>query len=203
MGRRLLILGQGLGLFLLLFLAGCGTLSGSRPNQPPRDSLTHFSLEARFALRAEAPYSEPQSANGRLSWEHGADGDHILIADPLGQGLADITSTPDTARLQTGDGQVRQAADAATLVREGLGYELPLAELPGWLIGRPASQGTLRRDDHGRPLALREPGWQIDYEYADDEPTAPPIRLTVRREADATLRHLELRLRIEEWQALP
>lgn len=165
--------------------------------------MRHFSLEARFALRVEAPYSAPESASGRLTWEHRADADHILIATPLGQGLADIDRDATGARLRSSDGQIHQAADAGELVRTTLGYELPIAELPSWLIGQAAAGSTLQKDTLGRPLSLVEPGWHIDYAYDDDSADAPPSRLTVRREADATLRHLELRLRIEEWQALP
>lgn len=181
-----------------LALAGCATVPPPSAGLPGRADLRDFALEARFALRLERPYQAPESASGRLSWEHSGDTDHIFVANPLGQGVADIEQGPRGARLRTSDGQVREAADAGALLLETTGYPLPLGELPAWLLGRPTASGQLIADGQGRPKALADAGWQIDYDYDDEAAGALPARLTLRRGGD-----LELRLRIEEWRSLP
>ena len=182
-----------------LFLASCASVPP--PGQPGRaelQTLQTFALEARFALKSERPNEAPQSASGRLTWQHAASHDHILVADPLGQGIAEISVTPAGAELRASDGQTRRAADAATLLYGVTGYALPLGELPAWLLGRPSSAGRLETDGSGRPYRLMDDGWRIDYDYDSADADAPPARLTVHRESE-----LELRLRIEEWRPLP
>jgi outer membrane lipoprotein LolB len=78
------------------------------------------------------------------------------------------------------------------------GYPLPVSRLAGWLLGREAADGALSRDASGRPLRLREAGWQIDFLYADETPAALPFRLNINR-ADEVM----LNLRIEEWRDAP
>lgn len=181
-----------------LLAAGCATVPPSTSSLPARSELRDFSLEARFALRLERPYEAPQSASGRLSWQHTPGVDHILVANPLGQGIAEIERDADGARLRSSDGQVRRAADAAVLLEEATGYPLPLGELPAWLLGRPSAAGHLRTDAAGRPKELVDAGWHIEYDYDDEAAGALPARLTLRRDDS-----LELRLRIEEWQSTP
>jgi len=181
-----------------LALAGCATVAPLPSGLPSRAEISDFALEARFSMRLERPYETPQSASGRLSWQHSGDADHILVADPLGQGIAEIERNAGGAQLRTSNGQVRRAADAAALLAEATGYPLPLGELPAWLLGRPTASGRLQTDGQGRPKNLADAGWQIEYGYDSEAAGALPARLTLRRSSD-----LELRLRIEEWRSLP
>lgn len=187
-----------------LVLAGCATMAPPPVSQPKRATLKDFSLEARFALRLERPYeASPESASGRLSWQHRGASDHILVADPLGQGIAEIEQDGAGARLRTRDGRQYRATDAATLLKDATGYPLPLGELPAWLIGRPTAAGQIQPDEQGRPRTLADAGWQIEYVYDSDAPAALPVLLTLRRGSSPELRSLELRLRIEEWRSNP
>jgi outer membrane lipoprotein LolB len=179
-----------------LLLTACAALPPVPP--PARDHLADFTLEARFVLRLNPPGGEPQSAGGRLSWEHRANRDYILIANPLGVGIAEIDATPALSRLKTADGAVREADDADSLMAAATGERLPVAQLPAWLLGRSGPAGVLERDAQQRPLSLIEAGWRIDYAYDDFAADALPARITLRR-AEV----VELRLRIETWQALP
>lgn len=180
-----------------LLLAGCATSPAIVAGLPERSAIKDFAVEARFALRRERPHAAPESASGRLSWRHSGGNDRILVADPFGQGIAEVDRWTEGARLRTRDGQLREAGDAAALLAQGTGYLLPIADLPAWLLGRPGPGGRLEKDAGGRPLRLSEAGWQIDYAY-DDAADALPARLTLRRGDE-----LELRLRIEEWRNLP
>lgn len=184
-----------LALATSLWLVGC---AGVQPLPVPRKSLNEFSVDARFALRFAAPGQAAHSSGGRLNWQHRAAGDQILLANPIGIGIAEIEATPDSARLRTADGRVFESADPDALVEEVTGQPLPIRRMPAWLLGRAGRHGRLALDDHGRPLSLAEAGWSIDYQYDSPDVDAPPSRLTIRR-GEA----IELRLRIEEWKSTP
>lgn len=182
--------------FAIALQAGCASLP--QPGLPERDKIGEFAIEARFALRASMPGQAPQSAGGRLSWEHRTGGDLLLISNPLGFGLASITTTPTLSRLESADGQIRESPDPDALIEEVTGQRLPVSHLPAWLLGRAGSGAALSQDALGRPSSLRDAGWQIDYTYDDPAPGALPSRLTLNRDGE-----IELRLRIEEWKPAP
>ncbi len=180
---------------LCVLVAAC---AGTPKPQAARDALDAFELEARFALRIQPPDRPLETSGGRLTWEHRDGRDRIFIANPLGIGLAEIDSTPGTARLVTADGQTRESDDADALMQEVTGERLPVRQLPSWLLGRPGPQGKLAHDPLGRPLTLTDQGWTLDFTYADSTPEALPDSMTLRRSE-----HIELRLRIEEWKTSP
>ena len=160
--------------------------------------MRDFWLEARFALRATLPGQAPHSSNGRLTWAHTEQHDRVLLASPLGYGLAEIDITPQRATLRTGDGRERESSDPEELMTAATGLPLPVARLPAWLLGRGGSSATVSTDAAGRPGRLSEAGWQVDYAYDDDRSAALPARLTIVRPGE-----IELKLRIEEWRETP
>jgi outer membrane lipoprotein LolB len=176
-------------------VAGCALAPAISP--PTRDTLGDFAVDARFSLRAATPGQPSANSGGRLTWEHRSTGDRLLIANPLGIGIAEIDSGPGRATLRTGDGRVREADDPDVLIAEVTGQPLPARRLPDWLRGRGDASARITRDDAGRPLRLDEAGWRVDYTYTDSTPDALPASITLSR-AD-----LALMLRIETWEALP
>ena len=179
-----------------LLLVACAT---STPRlREERAAVRDFSLEARFALRVATPGRAVRSSGGRLSWGHAGQDDRILLASPLGVGMAEIEFTPLLARLQTADGQRRESPDADALIEEVTGQRLPLRRFSGWLLGNGGPAARLEKDASGRPLLLDEDGWQVDYAYGDDLPGALPVGLVLRRDSE-----IELRLRVEDWKEMP
>lgn len=189
MSRARLLLGA-------LLLGGCATV----PAPPPaaRDAVTDFTVEARFALRLTPDNAAPQSAGGRLTWEHQQGRNRILIASPLGVGLAEIETTPTLSRLHTADGREHSSPDPDALMEEATGQRLPVNRFPAWLLARPTPSADTTRDAQGRPQRVTEDAWRITYEYDQPTPDALPSRLTLTRDRD-----IELRLRIEDWKTTP
>lgn len=184
------------GLVAGILLSACSTLP--RPALPERAAWQDFSLTARFALTSRQPDGAEQKAGGRLDWRHQNDEDEILIANPIGIGLARLDSRPGKARLETGDGRQFVADDPEQLLRDVLGQALPVRQLPHWLLGRASVDGRLQRDPQGRPIRLEEAGWRIDYRYEDEAAGSLPSGLHLRQGE-----HIDLRLRIEDWKSAP
>ncbi|MBI2306040.1 MAG: outer membrane lipoprotein LolB [Rhodocyclales bacterium] len=176
---------------LALFLAACSALPPVSEGLPPRAAVRDFGLGARFSLTHEG-----ERHAGRLDWSHRGAVDELRIHTPFGQTVAEIVIDARHARLLAADGQVREAADAAQLLREVLGYPLPIHDLAGWVLARPHAAARVELDAQGRPQSIADGGWQILYDYDAAGPDALPSRLTVSRDGGP-----ELRLRIEEWRA--
>ena len=164
-------------------LGACAVLPDAQPLPPGG-----FELSGRVAIRTGR-----DSVSGRIFWQHSDETDELLIASPLGQGIARISRGRDGFRLVTGDEREFHAADAESLTENAFGWRLPLTGLPDWVQGR-ASAGRSadwRRDAEGRPLELRQDGWRVQYEAFRD---AQPARLRMSRD------DLEIRLAVDRWR---
>jgi outer membrane lipoprotein LolB len=179
---------------LVAVLAGCATPPTVRA---PADGARgeDFSLNGRFSVRVtDSIGGTRRSASGRLTWRHRDGNDHVLLASPLGQGIAEIEQTPARTRVQLADGRVYEAADSGQLLADLLGYRLPLADLGAWLRGRGRTTARLERDMQGRLRLLVDRGWRIAYVYESEAADAWPVRLDIDYGEE-----VELRVRIEEW----
>jgi outer membrane lipoprotein LolB len=185
---------------ILLLAASLLTACASTPPTRllGRDKLRDFALEGRFALRIALPGQAVQNSGGRLSWTHQNRSDRVLLSSPLGYGLAEIEMTPEISRLRTAEGKTSETSDPETLIEEVTGQRLPISRLPAWLIGRSGGRALIEPDALGRPARLTEDGWQVDYTFETDSPSALPSRVTLSRQGE-----IELRLRIEEWKEAP
>lgn len=115
----------------------------------------------------------------------------MLIASPVGQGIARIDREGDRFRLVTGDKKEYRALDAESLTEQALGWRLPLSGLSDWIRGR-ASAGRPAEvtGQAGEGLEIRQDGWRIAYEEFRD---GRPFRLRLSRE------DIDIRLVVDQW----
>lgn len=173
-------------------LAGCATLPAPETGERPTDrsATTAFRLEGRLAVR-----QGENRHHVRVSWQHGGDADTLLIASPLGQGIAELTRDRSGAHLVTADRRTVDAPDWEALSGEIFGFRLPLAGLPRWLLADVAPTAV---DRLGRPLSARAGEWLIAYlDYEADVPGALPVLMEFRRD------DLEIRLKVDSWDLAP
>lgn len=131
----------------------------------------------------------------RISWNHNAGADELLVSSPLGQGIAELVRDSAGARLTTAERRVFSAQDWEALFAEVFGFRLPLAGLPRWLL---ADLPATAVDDRGRPRAARAGEWAISYlDYESESPAALPVLIEFRRE------DLEIRLKVDSWDLAP
>jgi outer membrane lipoprotein LolB len=163
-------------------LAACATLEKS----PTPVSEGGFELNGRVAVHYGS-----DGASGNVAWRHSVDGDELLITSFLGQGVARIRRSGAQVELFA-QGKEHRAPDAESLTEQVLGWRLPLAGLPDWVQGRPAtgSATDIRRDSAGRVVAFVEDEWKVEYQAFDGQ---RPSRLRMTRP------NLEIRLIVDQW----
>jgi len=173
-------------------LAACAELG-----RAPTDKAFDLELQGRIALRYGT-----EGGNARITWRHSAATDDMLITSALGQGIARITRDGTAIILITADGKQYRAADAESLTESVLGWPLPLAGLPDWVLGRPAQgrPAQLRRDDSGQASTIAQDGWSIDY-LAWHE--ALPARINLRHDGVQGRGAIEIRLVIDQIRSGP
>lgn len=161
-------------LLLVCLLAGCAQHPATEtPGRPPAGKINAFTLTGRLAVR-----QGEQRHHVQIDWQHDDKNDRILLATPLGQGIAELSRDSGGARLELADHRRFSAADWDALAVEVFGIRLPLSGATRWLLGDVADTE----------------GWQV--RILDRESTAPhalPIDLEFERD------DLAVRLKVDAW----
>jgi outer membrane lipoprotein LolB len=196
----------GFNLIWVLFalvLTSCATQT-TQPQQIPVSSsvqqqhlakishITLFSLHGRLGV-----VTQKQGFSGSIEWQHQTDGDEIDVFSPLGGKVAHIQKNVDGVILTDAKGNSIKAEDAESLTNMTLGFQLPLAGLSDWALGRPTASKVVAMnwDEQGRLTTLKQDGWDIQYEhYVLVDTIFLPKKIVLKSE------QLNLKLLIEQWK---
>jgi outer membrane lipoprotein LolB len=133
----------------------------------------------------------------------------VTLLSPLGQTLAVIALTADSATLTQAGQPPQQASDADALAQSVLGWPLPVAGLRFWLqgMGRDANGQAFTASPHADTFTTAD-GWNLKYVSWEDAavpaPATPdalprPRRLDLQR-ATQVAGNVSLRLVLDTWQ---
>lgn len=161
-------------LFACLLIAGCATLPP--PARPPVEAIQSFAFHGRLAVR-----QGETRHHLKIEWRHDPARDEILLATPLGQGVAEIVRDTEGARLTLADKRRFAADDWSELAERAFGFRLPLAASSRWLLGAPADPE----------------GWRLRVvERESEAPDALPRLIELERD------DIAVRLLIDAWTEL-
>jgi len=198
------------GLLLAGLLAGCVT-------QPVRDAplgpAAQARAEAAQTLREQALLWQPDwGMHGRVAVSNGRDGGSgriewrqtgatyvIELSAPVTRQSWRLSGGAAGARLDGVAGGSRQGPDAAVLLREATGWEIPVQALAYWVRGAraPAGPAELAFGADGQLTTLQQDGWRIDYRdwrLASGMPALP-------RQIEARRGTARVRLLVDDWSA--
>jgi outer membrane lipoprotein LolB len=159
-----------------LALAACATV-GPAPNPVETKVAAAFDTAGRMSAR-----HGNEGVAVHFTWAHAARADVFDVATPLGQTVARMRADGDGVSVERpGEAPVRYP-DWNALTQSVLGVPLPVDGLASWLQGAPTpvARADLERDGAGRPLVLRQQGWEIVYAYGEGDSAARPARLVMR-----------------------
>ena len=177
---------------LVLLLGACAQLPTRTTGgwQPP--DWTAWSLRGRVAVHAGE-----QGWHAGLNWRQAGDTYHLELIGPLGQGAVRMYGDTAGVTLERADGARDWAADADDLLVRNTGWTLPVGGLRYWVQGRavPTRPAQWERSADGRPLRLRQDGWDIRYSaYHEQSGRAPlPKRIDLEHAG------IRARLLIDAW----
>ncbi len=184
-------------------LQSCASISPSKPienlayqtlNQQHLLNLAtirQFALQGRIGVQADG-----KGFSGGLHWRHDMANDNIELYSPLGGQVASINKTAGKVTLDDAKGNSISAADAESLTQNTLGWQLPLAGLTDWSLGRPTHSkiDLITWDEFGRLSTLKQDGWSIEYQsYLEQNGHFLPSKITLRSDK------VYLKLLIEKW----
>ncbi|HEY5702827.1 MAG TPA: lipoprotein insertase outer membrane protein LolB [Gammaproteobacteria bacterium] len=155
--------------------------------------LQRWSLKGRMALR-----TDKESWTVTLHWENEVDRFQLRMIAPLGQGTWQLTGNRDLVALTTDDNQTYEAADSESLLRQTLGWEIPLEGLEYWVRGMPQPNKPFDRillDSEARMVDLKQSGWEIKIErYQKVRGMDLPGKISMFNP------HFSVKLVIQDWQ---
>lgn len=184
---------------LLATLVGCAT----RPPAPQADPalwerhrlaaerMTRWELEGRIAL-----HQNTQGWQANLQWLQRDDEFTIRLSGPLGQGGAYLEGDDTGVALTLSDRSTHRASDPETLMRQRMGWSVPVQGLRYWVRGLPVPHlAEMRRlDGQGRLSELTQNGWRILFTRYSAGTPALPTRLELTRG------DLRVKLIVEQWK---
>lgn len=156
--------------------------------------LTQWELKGRIALRLQ---NEGWTASVHWQQEQGAY--LIRLIAPWGQGVYNLRGDGNAVQLRMPDDRLLYAQDPETLLRENLGWQVPVEGMVYWVRGLPSPGSTpdsLNLDKRGRLQALRQDGWRVHYDRYGlfSGGVALPEKLTIERD------DVRVRLLIHTWE---
>lgn len=142
-----------------------------------------------------------QGGSGRIEWTQGAGATRMQLSAPITRQSWILDVTRDGAILQgVADAPLRDA-DAAGLLRQTTGWDIPVAALGCWLraaAANPAQFGDAQIDYTSEllPRRIEQNGWTIEYDQWQPDAFSHlpmPARIEARRGND------RVRLIVDRW----
>jgi outer membrane lipoprotein LolB len=189
-------------LFLLALLPACSSIPKAAVDESDRVRLyeansgqltgfNNWSLAGRLAVS-----DSEDGGSGNFKWKINDGASQMDFHGALGRGAWRLVADSRGAELELADGTVHRAGSVDMLVRQQVGWEIPVDSLSWWVRGLVAPGEYSERiiDDEGNLSELLQSGWTIEYgKYSAVEGKRLPVKLTARK-AD-----WKVKLAIRDW----
>jgi outer membrane lipoprotein LolB len=146
-----------------------------------------------------------RAIQGRFNWRQDGDALELIVRNPLGAGVLQVSGRP-SALTVTARGETRTLADPEVELSELVGWWLPIASLPHWLLGfpDPAFRSATEPGTDGTLATIEQRLWRVAYPtYQLGAVGGTGNTVLVPRRIDLAHDELELRLTIDDWQTAP
>ena len=190
-------------LFITSIISGCAT-------QAPRNNFNvskqiyqdNIQISGRISIQYQENDQE-QSLHGNFEWQQNNNNIAIDLSSPLGQTIANITQNKDGASITEAKKPPRTAQNIEQLLRETVGWTIPVQNLKSWLQGFEAKElqqfTPITSIDNN---TISSQGWQIRYaSWQEKETLTFPKRIDLSRYTQE-MGELKIRIVIDEWKAI-
>jgi outer membrane lipoprotein LolB len=190
-------------LFLLVFTLNACTgvavkdpgLAGQAAYQARTGKLTEIT---QWGLAGKISLDDgDQGGSGKLQWDVSPGFSEMGFRGAMGRGAWQLQMGPEGALLRMADGTEQTAADVSDLIREHIGWPVPLNALQWWARGL-AAPGVTESEQFGPEgllTSLEQFGWNVDFSRYD---SIGDIDLPVRLKA--TRDNYRVKLAVSRWR---
>ncbi len=178
-------------------LAGCASAPASLSQasvSPYRDSIE---IAGRLSVNYDKG-GQPDTLSGKFTWSQTPGAVDVALLSPLGQTLAKIRVTPESATLtQSEKTAPRVARDIDTLTEQTLGWSLPVSGLRDWMQGyATAADGKRFAASPAGNSVLTQDGWRLTFVSWQDPDAAQPVPRIIEAVRSQSAAHGAMALRI-------
>lgn len=157
--------------------------------------------QTRWTLVAHIGVSNGNDGgSGELTWTQAGDNYRFSVRAPVTGKTWTLSGDTTHAMLAGVDPQPDIGNDPQRLLKDRLGWDVPLAELGAWIRGMRAagSAASVQYDAQNLPAVIEQDGWKVEYRdwFADRDPPLP-------RKVFASKGQARVRVAIESWKFLP
>lgn len=186
-------------LALAFALGGCATTTSNNVATVGayRDTID---LSGRLSVNYQKS-GALESLTGSFNWTQRPGNVDVELANPLGQTIATIAVTPQSATLTQAGRAPLTEADIDTLTQRTLGWPLPVSGLRDWLQGYAVdAQGQRFAASPARNEVVTRDGWRLRFvEWQDPNAAQPAPRVIhARRAAAGDIQDLEIRIIVNQ-----
>ena len=185
---------------VLALLAGCTPV---RVRQTPAALAAQTAREAELAPRTHwtivahiGVSNGKDGGSGELEWHQNGASYTFTVRAPVTERTWKLSGDAQHAVLEGVDPQPETAGDAERLLRERLGWDVPLANLGIWIRGlrAPNERADVHYDAQNLPAVIEQGGWKVEYRdwFNDRNPPLP-------RKVYASRGSARVRVAIESW----
>ncbi|MCC2957872.1 outer membrane lipoprotein LolB [Massilia sp. IC2-477] len=188
-------------LVLAATLAGCATTSNNVATVGAyRDTID---LDGRLSVNYQKN-GNGESLTGSFDWTQRPGNVDVTLTGPLGQTVATISVTPQSATLtQAGRAPITEA-NIDSLTQRILGWPLPVSGLRDWLQGYAVdAQGQRFSASPARNEVSTQDGWRLRFVEWHDANAAQPVPRVIyaTRAASGDIQDLSIRIIVNPAQA--
>ena len=180
-------------------LAACSSAPTRRADTPTlsgqSDRESALAAHEAWSLSGKVAVSDGRDGgSGRIDWRQDGERFRIEIRAPVTRRTYRLSGGPEGATLEGLDGGPRSGPDPEALLREAVGWSVPVADMVAWARGARGQGGAdIEFDADGRPAVLRQRGWTVEYKAWDQG--SPPMP----RKVFAANGERRVRLAVDRW----
>lgn len=188
-------------LILLAFLAGCSDIPLRTESdiglQNQREQIKSWDLKGRLSLT-----SEKESGTVTFHWTQDQERYLMRFIAPLGQGTFALRGGEgDGVYLLTAKNKILHADDVETLLKQSVGWHVPVSGFRYWVRGLPEPGVELagqQFDTQGRLIEMQQVDWKISIKrYIDVDGVDLPAKIFMHND------HFKLKLIVQIWDITP
>lgn len=161
------------------------------------ENIHHWQMRGRLTVD-----TGDRGVQGRFNLSQDGDAIELVVRNAIGAGVLRVAGPPDALTV-TARGETRTLTDPERELSELVGWWLPVASLPSWLLGFPDGEfrAATELGHDGTLASLEQRLWRVSYPAYGLAPLgASGEHVLVPRRIEMSHGDLTLRLTIDDWE---